>query len=370
MLANEATLHPEDLYRSLVENIPEVFYRYEATHERKAVYLSSRVESLTGYPADRFLADWYFWYEIIHPDDREIVHRQVKRAIRRAKVFKAEYRLVHRDGSTRHVIDVLMPSTVPTAGPQLVDGMLIEITDRKEAEIEIAKQKEQLQALSRRLVQVQEIERRQISRELHDVIGQSLTALRFLLDSGGRNDLRDLKVRNAKAQRVVKDLMERVRGLSLDLRPAMLDDLGLVPALLWHVQRFESETGVTVRFEHGALKSRFPSEFETAAYRIVQEALTNVARHARVDEASVILRREEGELRIEVADAGSGFDLKKIRADRWTNGIHGMMERAREWGGALSIDSAPGRGTVLVATLPIETVTDDDDGAAQDPRGG
>jgi signal transduction histidine kinase len=151
---------------------------------------------------------------------------------------------------------------------------------------------------------------------------------------------------------LVNDLMGRVRDLSMNLRPAMLDDLGLVPALLWQLERYQAQTGIRVEFSHSGLDGRFSPEIETACFRIVQEALTNVARHARISEAKVEIRADGDHLRLQIDDRGAGFDPELALAGR-SSGLTGMRERARLLGGRLRIESARGNGTQLLADLPL-----------------
>src|SRR5262249_2213888 len=151
-----------------------------------------------------------------------------------------------------------------------------------------------------RLVEVQESERRQIARELHDEVGQSLTGLKLLLETARQSPEYGIDQRLRQGLQIVQELQERVRTMSLDLRPTILDDLGLLPALLWFFNRYSSQTSVQVKFEHaledagesnpktfGGGGPRLDPEVETAAYRIIQESLTNVAKHAAVSQATV-----------------------------------------------------------------------------------
>lgn len=222
---------------------------------------------------------------------------------------------------------------------------------------------ERLRALSHRLLEVQEAERRHIARELHDEIGQYLTGLKLVLESVER-DGPELRRRLGEAQQLVEDLVARVRELSLDLRPAMLDDLGLLPALLWLFDRYTVQTGVRVNFEHTGLEGRLPHDVETATYRIVQEALTNVARYAGVREVSVRARAEHDALRLSVTDWGTGFQPKRVLAARLTGGLAGIRERVLLLGGSLAVDSAPGAGTRLSAVLPLPPRSEMPAGAA------
>jgi len=216
---------------------------------------------------------------------------------------------------------------------------------------------ERLQALSHRLLEVQEAERQHIARELHDEIGQLLTALQLTLDTIERVPPGAALVRVHDAQQLVNDLVTRVRDLSLDLRPAMLDDLGLLPALLWLIGRYSTQTSVRVRFEHSGLDRRFSADLETAAYRIVQEALTNVARHADVREATVRVWTNDRTLSVQVTDLGRGFDEQAARAAGTSGGLSGLYERGALLGGRLTVESAAGRGTRISAELPLADVS-------------
>jgi PAS domain S-box-containing protein len=213
--------------------------------------------------------------------------------------------------------------------------------------------REQLQALSHRLVEVQEEERRHIARELHDEIGQTLTGLKLVLQVVPRLPGEAARAKLQDALQMVNELMERAHDLSLDLRPAMLDDLGLPASLMWLFERYRAQTGVHVKFEFARLEERLAPEVETAAYRIVQEALTNVARHARVKEAAVWLLADENALRIQIQDEGPGFDAQAVQAAGRRAGVVSMKERAALLGGWLRVESAPGAGTQIIASLPL-----------------
>jgi PAS domain S-box-containing protein len=213
---------------------------------------------------------------------------------------------------------------------------------------------ERLQTLSRQLLEVQEAERRHIACELHDEVGQALTALKLLLGMSTRLPADEVTASLGEAQTLINELMALVRALSLDLRPAMLDDLGLLPTLLWHFDRYTAQTSVHVAFKHSGLEGRrLAPEVETAAYRIVQEALTNVARHAGVSEVTVRLRTDQDALIVQIEDRGTGFDPEAALAAGDTIGLSGMHERAVILGGQLTVESVPAAGTCVTAELPL-----------------
>lgn len=214
--------------------------------------------------------------------------------------------------------------------------------------------RERTQVLSQRLVEIQEEERRNIARELHDEIGQILTGLKLILEMSLRLPPEESKTNVREAQSLVGELMSKVRQISLDLRPGMLDDLGLLPALLWYFERYTAQTKVQVAFSHSQLEGqRFHSPIETAAYRIVQEALTNVARHAGVKKVTVDVWSDTDILYVHIEDAGQGFNPEAALHANNSSGVAGMGERARLLGGGLTIESEPGHGARITANFPL-----------------
>ncbi|MFA4837685.1 MAG: PAS domain-containing sensor histidine kinase [Dehalococcoidia bacterium] len=211
-----------------------------------------------------------------------------------------------------------------------------------------------LRDLSLRLVHAQEVERHRIASELHDQIGQNLTGLRLLLEKADREPANKSKRSMAEAQALIYELTASVRDMSLDLRPWMLDEMGLLPSLLWQFERVTSQTGVRVSFEHKGLQGRFETQLETSVYRIVQEALTNIARHSGARRASVEIDGSEDKLTVMIRDAGAGFDAPSAMANSRSNGLFGMRERVISMGGQFVIRSEPGRGTTISAEFPTE----------------
>jgi PAS domain S-box-containing protein len=214
--------------------------------------------------------------------------------------------------------------------------------------------RERLEVLSRRLIRAQEDERRQIARELHDEIGQALTAVKVNLQSV-KNRAAGLDDRVAECIAIVDDTLGRVRGMALDLRPSLLDDLGLVAALQWYVEGHARRTGMAGRFIADPEKLRAAPEIETACFRLVQEALTNIARHSGATRFSVELLQHNGGLELIVRDDGCGFDpalaLKRARGGA-SLGLVGMIERIELVGGKVAFVSAPGKGTEVQASIP------------------
>jgi len=217
--------------------------------------------------------------------------------------------------------------------------------------------RERLQMLSASLIRAQEDERRHIARELHDEIGQALTGIQlnsqvvesFVTDETGRALLND----NMAA---IERLLQQVRGLSLDLRPSMLDDFGLVAALEWLVNRQAQGVGLAIELVTDPVEQRAPADIETVCFRVVQEALTNAARHAHATHVRIELKHHASELRLVIQDDGMGFDpeqaLKRARGGE-SFGLLGLHERVLLVGGRIEIRSAPEQGTRIEALFPL-----------------
>ena len=228
-----------------------------------------------------------------------------------------------------------------------------EIVVRREAERHAAEQAARSQALATRLLRVQEDERHALAQELHDQVGQLLTGLRFHLDAA-----RSAPAGPAlgDALTLTDDLLATVRALTLQLRPRMLDDLGLAPALDWHLAAFRRQTGIAVELELSLPPARLPRELEITVYRVVQEALTNVARHSGAAAAALTVTADDTTLHVEISDRGRGFDAPAALARRDSLGLAGLAERVQLAGGRFELFSQPGRGTRLHGEFDLAPV--------------
>ena len=289
------------------------------------------------------------------------------------KASKAEFRELQREAYVRYEdlpletsagksINVEFVSNVyQVNGAKVIQCNIRNITERKQAEAKRKQYSRKLQVLSRRLVEAQETERRNIARELHDEIGQALTVMQLnlqaMLQLPGADALTPRLTENLK---VVERVLEQVQDISLDLRPSILDDLGLEPALRWYTDRQAALVELKVEFHADPLEQRLDPVIETECFRVAQEALTNVVRHAQAKAVTVELRKEEGQLHLCVRDDGIGFDVAVVRekAVRGTSlGLLSMEERAVLAGGRLEFNSVPGRGTEVHAWFPLKWQT-------------
>jgi PAS domain S-box-containing protein len=322
-------------------------------HDGCIVRVNAQVERMFGYSSQELLGKPI---ETLLPERFRIGHVERRRgyiAEPHTRPMGAGLELFgKRKDGTEFPVDIMLSPMEAHRGIMVI-GVIRDITRRKRAEESLRDYTERLKFLSHRLMEVQELERRNIALELHDEIGQVLTGLKLTLEVCARLPAPEVSSSLDQARGLVNELMARIRNLSLHLRPAMLDDFGLLPTLLWHIEHYTAQTKVKVNFKHSGLeKKRFAPEVETAAYRLVQEALTNVARHAKVAEVSVKLWTNERTLFIEVQDRGIGFVPDMVLTSE-TSGLAGMRERAGLLGGQLRIESLVGKGTRLVAELMI-----------------
>ena len=320
----------------------------------------------------------------IHDDDAQGITAQIRAALQTDDVAEMEYRLVRCDGEIIWVRAMGRVFARDERGEATrMMGVISDITPQKEAEIILRRSHEELQSeaqtareeladlrrrLLARLVEAQEEERLRLSRELHDQMGQSLTVVamnlrqlsEFVCDALGdlpaqHVDLKaELDRRFAALQGELGELGEKVGSLARELRPPSLDTLGLPSALQQLVNEWARATGIGAQFDVLGLENRgarFAPEIEVALYRVVQEALTNVARHSGARTVSVLLQQPLGELMAIVEDDGHGFVADEATGNRL--GLVGMRERLHLVGGSLQIESEPGRRTTLFARVPL-----------------
>jgi signal transduction histidine kinase len=241
------------------------------------------------------------------------------------------------------------------SGRRIFTVILRDITERVRAEEGLRRAQDDLRELSAAAHTIREQEQRRVAREIHDELGQALTALKmdvaWMLGnlSVGSPPLSD-KLNTMQAQ--LDATVAATRRISADLRPLMLDDLGLIPAAEWLAQNFSERTGIPCRLQIRPPDIELAEPHASALYRILQESLTNVARHARASRVEVILERVDGALQLTVRDDGRGFSPAETRAQK-TYGLLGLRERSVLLGGEESVTSEPGRGTTIEVRLPL-----------------
>ena len=271
------------------------------------------------------------------------------------RIFRGDIRNKRKDGSL-YYYDLTITPVRDGAGPIthfVATGR--DATERVRSREQEQQHEEALRALAARLQSVREEERSRIAREIHDELGQQLTALKIdLAWLTGRlpEKQTDLRARTAMMLGLLDTTIQSVRRIATELRPGVLDDLGLVAAIEWQAQEFEGRTGIPCRLTSSVTDRRLSPKLSTAMFRICQEALTNVARHAQATEVRIRLAEEGGNLTLTVQDNGRGITNLEI-SDRRSLGILGMQERAHELGGGVGVGGALGHGTSIRAEVPL-----------------
>ena len=253
--------------------------------------------------------------------------------------------------------DYILKSRLSRLGPAVRRALREagERAERKRAEEQLLESHEQLRALSAHLQSVREQERTRIAREVHDELGQALTSLKLALSRLGRQLPRTLKSHAQNVKPLVARIdstIQTVRRIATELRPGILDDLGLVAAIEWQANDFQEHTGIRCQVSAMVKEPVLNQELTTAFFRIFQETLTNVIRHARATRVEVQLRRENGSLLLEVKDNGLGISEAQISGTQ-SIGLRGMRERAELLGGQLSIQAHQGQGTAVTVKIPL-----------------
>ncbi len=337
----------EELFKTLADNSPIAVYitqhgklQFVNIHFQQQAGL--REAELLGLDAGRFVL----------AEDREMVKRLSQAMLKGERSNPYEFRFVNGEGQVRWVLERV--ASIQHNGRPATLANFMDITERKHSEEVLLRSESQLRLLSQRILEVQEEERARIARELHDQLGQELVALKIEAVSLAERlaSVPELWQRS----RAVLDLVERLDATShriaVSIRPEILDELGLVKAIQWCAEDFERRSGISCPVEAPVSDPVLPQQTATCAYRIVQEALTNVWKHSRAAQAKVKVAFSKGNVSVSVSDDGIGVDFKKL-SDASSLGLLGMRERASLVGGKLTVRRNRGKGLRVTADLPV-----------------
>ena len=348
--AEQSLYESEERFRQIAENIDEVIWMVDLGVQN-LLYVNPAYERIWGRSCESAYARILSVLEGVHPDDRKKTETLLRRCL--AGDYRSlEFRIRRPDDSVRWIRTRAFPIRDTEGTAYRLAGIAEDITERKRAETE-------LRSYSRRLIEAQESERKHIARELHDEIGQVLTAVRINLQSLEQLcDKSSIVNQVAEGILVIDEALKRVRDLSFELRPSLLDDLGLAAATRWYVDRYTSRAAMKaeVQIDSEISQIRLSRDVETACFRILQEALANVARHAQAQNVSITLRSFASTLQLSVKDNGVGIETTCLQnsSDQSTAlGLRGMEERALAVAGRLDILSGQSLGTEIRASFPI-----------------
>ncbi len=353
--AEAALVEERNLLRTLVDHIPDFIF-VKDTESRQLLNNAANLR-LVGAPTDTEMVGKTVFD--IYP--RELAQRYYDEDQRVMSSGQAqlnqEESILDQEGQERWLLSSKVPLRDVHGKCIGLVGIKRDITEHRRANIELAASRERLEILSRQLIETQESERRHLARELHDEIGQSLTGIKLnlkALQQPARESISTTLVANTIA--VVDQVLQQVRSLALDLRPSMLDDIGLVAALRWCLDRQSRLAGFVATFVADAADGHVSPDVTIACFRVAQEALTNIARHAHALNVRVELHHQEAELNLLVQDDGCGFEVAVAR-DRSVRGgslgLLGMEERVQLVGGQIEMTSTPAGGTTIHARFPL-----------------
>ncbi|HGA2320179.1 TPA: transporter substrate-binding domain-containing protein [Pseudomonas putida] len=342
--------------KGIAGNVPGLVFRLEpapAEGEPEFPYISEGSEALVGYTPAQIQHPLMGLRNLVHPDDRADYHQVQDLAIASDKDWSWQGRILTRQGEQRWA-DIKASARRLSNGRVAWDGIVWDITQGKRAELALAQSQEQLRELSAHLESVREEEKARIAREVHDELGQMLTVLKLEvsmcelafaeLDPGLHERLGSMK-------RLIAQLFQLVRDVATALRPPILD-AGIASAIEWQARRFEARTQIPCLVQVPDNLPALSDAKATGLFRILQEALTNVMRHAQAHSVEIELVREDGQLRLTVSDDGTGFCRDQPRPTSF--GLVGVRERVLMLGGSMVLDSEPGEGTSLSVAIPLE----------------
>src|SRR5712671_4298378 len=319
---------------AIIHTAPDIIFSRQADGSRD--YISDRFYDYTG--ADSASANGFGWLDYVHPDDKEHAMAHWLRCVESGANYEAEYRIRSRDGAYRWFRARALPIRDSAAE-------LEKMVDERTAE---------LRRLSVRLLSMQDEERRRIARDLHDGLGQELAVAKMVLGKSLAPNSKPGEKRVAnEASEIIDRAIQQVRSMSHLLHPPLLDEVGLLSALSWYMEGLTKRSGIQTSFEVQPDFPRLAPELETAIFRIVQEALTNVFKHSEARKVWLNLSRRDSEMIVSVRDDGKG--IKKRTADLQPDsigiGLGGMRQRAKEFGGELRLSNAQ-PGTLVELVIP------------------
>ncbi len=348
--AEETLRESRELYRDLVENINDVIFTVD--EGGIVTFISPVIEQLSGHHPTELIGKPFT--ELVYSKDFLAFQKSFHRPIF-GHLERTEYRIITKSGELRWVRSSNRP-ILKNGSIVGLRGVLWDITDQKQAEERLAKTLQEVRNLAAHQQSIREEERMQIAREIHDQLGQTLTALKMdlaVLDRKlkGKMNRNSVQDEIASMHRMIDNTIQYIRKLVAELRPDVLDNLGLKAAIEWQVRKFRDRAGIDCRFRSAIEDQQIDRERSTALFRILQEALTNVARHAKATKVEITLNDDSRNLLLEIKDNGKGIPVR-AKSSKNSFGLLGMRERALVFGGEIKIDGVKGQGTIISARIP------------------
>ena len=381
--AQEALRQSEEKFRIVADFTYD--WEYWRSSDNRFLYVSPSCDRVTGYSQKEFLDDLDLYSRIVHPEDRERVLEHLREDQFHRELCELEFRILHRDGRVRWIAHACRPVLGENEKILGRRASNRDITERKLAEEDLrqrslelqqltetleqrvknrtaalAKANDALRDLSARLLSAQEEERKSIAGDLHDTIGSCLTAIKFKVEhvlSQTEKTANPAAMSLNTIIPVVQEGIEECRRMQQDLRPSMLDDLGLLPALSWFCRSFQTiYSGIRIEQDIDLREDDIPQMLKIVVFRVIQEAMNNIAKHSKADLVHFSLRKRDESMELVLQDNGRGFSVEKINSQKTAGkglGLTSMRERAGLSGGSFNIESVEGKGTIIRASWPF-----------------
>ncbi len=339
---------------SLINTIDGIVWEADAT-TFQFTFISKKVEDILGYPSELWISENQFWADHIHPDDKSWAIDFCVTCTQEKRAHDFEYRMIAKDGSNvwlRDIVTVIVENDKPVQ----LRGIMIDITANKLSENNLKESRDQLREISVHLENVREEERTKIAREIHDELGQQLTGLKMdivWLSKKVDNEDPRLKMKFNDTLELVDSAVNSIRRIVAELRPNIIDDLGLNAAIEWHIKEFGEKLGIDVKYLNDFRDDEINSNISIGIYRILQEALSNITKHAKAKKVFIKIETVEKNVSLVVIDDGIGFDTT-LKSGHLNFGLMGIKERSKMMNGTCLIQSRLEVGTNIEVKIPIK----------------
>lgn len=354
IVLSEDSILLESKYKSFINNIQGIIFRFDKNFS--PLYITGAIEELTGYTKNDFLNNKVRFVDLIYQDETVNADEVLNRMRTKGRNEKSiEYRLKNKDGAIKWVHQTFLNKIDVNGNTDQIEGIIYNITERKDAEDDLKRSREQYRNLAAYIDSIREEEKKRLAIEIHDELGHALTALKLELawvikKKFLRQEVMLEKVR--KMNELIESTIRKVRSISSQLRPSVLDHFGLVAALEWQAGEFQKRSAIRCKLTVNSNDIKLDETRSTAIFRIFQEILTNIARHAKATRVDVALEKTGNELTLRVSDNGRGIKQEQIN-NKKSLGLLGMLERAHSMNGKLTISGIIGIGTTVTVSIPL-----------------
>lgn len=357
----EALRRSEEKYRLLANNLPSIVYR--GFKDWTVEFVDDKIELLTGYNKEEFNSKKIKWSDLILKKDLVTARQSFLNALKTDRAYVREYRIRTKSGDIHWIQDRGQIICNQDGEIEYVSGVFFDINESKRTQEALLKSQKELRILSSQLLSAEETERKRIARELHDGIGQALSAIKFSVENALEEIRKKAPTANIESLASVIPLTQKtideVRRIVKDLRPSILDDLGILATIAWFCREFQSIfSTVRIEKEITVKENEIPVSLKTIIYRIMQEALNNTAKHSQADRVRLSLKKFDGNIELVIADNGQGFNFEQdiyVKNSMRGFGLASMKERAELSGGQFTIESVTGAGTSIRVLWPVQS---------------